>query len=86
MVGRSRANISFAISGDILIEMRSVEIICGGYRLTYCIVCILHSTVDATDKPFAQKGFLKRCHFSIVYVAYINHLRHFQDYQPPRNA
>ena len=37
MVGRSRANILFAISGDILIEMRSVD-----YRLTYCIVCIYY--------------------------------------------
>ena len=42
MVGRTVANILFAIYGDIFIEMRSVEIICGGYRLTYCIVYIYY--------------------------------------------
>ena len=40
MVGRPRANILFAIYDDIFTEMRSVEIICRGYRLTYCIIYI----------------------------------------------
>ena len=40
MVGRTRANIQYAIRGDIFTEMRSIEIICRGYRLTYCIIYI----------------------------------------------
>ena len=39
IVGRSVANI-FAIYDDIFTEMRSVKIICRGYRLTYCIIYI----------------------------------------------